>query len=75
MERGFTLGVMEENMKEIGEITKCMVKEYLPGQTEENMQASMLMIRNKDMENLFGQMVDLIKGIGYQANNMVKEGM
>ena len=33
------------------------------------------MIKSRDMENLFGQMEDLIREIGFLGNSMVKEYM
>ena len=46
----------EENIKVTGRIIKCMVMEYSHGQMAENTQVNMLMIKNKDMEDLYGLM-------------------
>lgn len=47
---------MEENIQASGGTTKCMVKEFLNGQTAEDMMANMLMIKKKDKEHLNGKL-------------------
>lgn len=45
-------GVMVKNMKVIGKIIKCMVKENLDGQMEDYIKENINMIKKMDKENL-----------------------
>ena len=75
MERGSILGVMEEDMKENGKTTKCMVKEHSLGLMVGNTLENTSMIKSKAMVSLFGLMEDHTKGIGLMENNMEREFM
>jgi hypothetical protein len=75
MEREFTLGVMVVNMKGNGKIIRCMAMVPSPGLMAESMWDSIMMIKNKAMENLSGLMEDHIKETGTMENNMEKEFM
>jgi len=60
MEKVFINGVMVENMRVNGKITKCMEKEHLHGQTGANISGNMIMIKNKAMVNFYGLMEEVI---------------
>lgn len=47
--------------------------EYLHGRMVENIKVNIWMIRNMDLVNSFGQMVECIKDFGKMVDNMVKE--
>jgi hypothetical protein len=51
---------MEDALKEIGKIIKCMEKVLLPGQMGESMKGNTTKIKNKAMDFLFGQMVEFM---------------
>ena len=57
-------GVMGDNMKENGKITKCTERESSHGRTVEDMMDSMLTIKKKAMESSFGPMEEATKGSG-----------
>jgi hypothetical protein len=67
-----TFGLMGDNIKECGKITKWTEEEYSFGQTGEDMKASMHMIKNKDTANLIGQMEDAIKEVGKMESRTEK---
>jgi len=48
----------------IGFLIKCMDKEYLNGKMVDVIWDNILMIKRKDWENFFGQMVENLKGNG-----------
>ena len=58
------LGLIIENMKESGELTKCMGKERLPGLMEESMWESMPKTRKRATESSSGLMEDAIEANG-----------
>ena len=60
MEKVFINGVMVENMRVNGKITKCMEKEHLHGQTGANISGNIIMIKNKATANFFGLTGDVI---------------
>ena len=47
-------GWMEEDTKEVGSIIACMVEDATAGQMEENMMVSIIWIKKKEKEYLFG---------------------
>ena len=55
MEQVHTNGSMEENSKELGSIIKCTEMESLHFLMEENTLVNFIMIKNKDMAFLLGQ--------------------
>ena len=52
---------------------KCKARGKLYGLMEENIMENILMIKNRDMESLFGRMVGGMKGNGWKGNRMGKE--
>jgi hypothetical protein len=68
----YTLGKMVGNMKENGEQTKCMVKEFLVGLMEGNISESIMKIKRKGLENLYFKMEEDIVGNGLMVNKLVK---
>jgi len=60
MAKVYINGVMVENMKANGKITKCMEKEHLHGQMGANISENMIMIKNKAMANFYGLTEDVI---------------
>lgn len=52
-----------------------MVQEYIVGQMVDHIMDNILMIKNKEMENIYGLMVDFMKVNGKMENNMVEENM
>ena len=75
MEREFILGVMVEDTKVNGKITKCTEKVHSHGQMEGSMLENILMIKSKVMGNSFGLMADHIRETGIMESNMVKVSM
>jgi hypothetical protein len=75
MEREFTHGPMQENMKENGELTKCMARVRSHGQTAVSILVSMPKIRRRAMVNSYGLMVDATGESGLTENNMGKDHM
>ena len=57
-------GLIKGNTMESGRIIRCTVRESLLGKMAESMMESTLMIRNKDMVYLHGQMEGSTKGTG-----------
>ena len=57
-------GQIIENMKETGELIKCMEKEPLTGPMEGSMSVSILRTRRKAMVNSFGLTVDATEESG-----------
>jgi len=47
-------GLMEEGTKVIGKTIICMEKEYILGKMVENMKEITLMIKNMDLECIYG---------------------
>ena len=47
-------GSMEEGTKEVGSIIACMAEDATAGQMEENMMVSIIWIKKKEKEYLFG---------------------
>ena len=72
MEKVFTLGPTTVSMKENGEPTKCTEKELSHGLMEENTSVSMLKIRKKATESLYGQTVAATEANGSTENSTVK---
>ena len=70
---GILFGKMENSTKVSGEMIRCMERVSLSGLTEEVMKESTLMIRNRAMENLHGQMVEAIRDSGKMGNKMEGE--
>lgn len=66
-------GVMVKNMKVIGKIIKCMVKENSDGQMEDYIKENINMIKKMDKENLLQMKIQDIKVAGRMENNMEKE--
>ena len=52
-----TNGLMEENSLVIGYAIRCMGRVYLPGLMEEDMKVTITMIKNRELECSYGQMV------------------
>jgi hypothetical protein len=65
-------GLIKDNMKEIGFLTKCMVTEYSPGQMDESMKVNILMTKKKDMEYSRGQIVENMMVSGSTENKRVQ---
>ena len=72
MGKVFTLGQIIENMKENGELIRCMVKVHLLGLMAEDISVNMLTIRSVVTENLFGLMEDVTEVNGLMVSNTVK---
>jgi hypothetical protein len=45
-----------------------MVRLFINGKMEENMKVTTLMIKNKELENIIGRMVDVFKENGWMEN-------
>ena len=60
----YILGQIKGNIMDNGKTIKCMGKECSHGKMEGCMMVSILMIRNKGMESLLGQMVGNMKDTG-----------
>ena len=73
MEKGNILGRMVRVTKAIELKIKCKARGKLYGLMEENIMENILMIKNRDMESLFGRMVGGMKGNGWKGNRMGKE--
>jgi hypothetical protein len=69
----FIIGPMEGHLKDIGNKTICMDKEFTSGQTVENMKEAIKMIGNKDLAYIHIQMEDAIKETGIMVSNTEKE--
>ena len=52
-----------------------MDKEFINGKMGENMQEIIKMIKNMDLVNITGTMVEYSKGIGLKERDQVKEGL
>ena len=74
-EAAFIYGKTKDDTKDIGRTIKCMAKDSLHGQMAGNMMDSMLMTREMDMENLYGQMEVYTRGLGKMGLNMGKESI
>lgn len=72
-EKVFTLGLTVENMKENGELTRCMEKEPLVGLMVVNILDNMLKTKSVVTVNSYGQIVDVTEENGLTVNNMEKE--
>ena len=72
MVTAFTYDKMGKNIKDIGQIIRCMEWEKLNGQMEENILVSILKIRNKAKELLNGKMEKSMWVSGKVVNNMEK---
>ena len=68
-----TYGWMDDNMKDIGKITKCMEEVSSSGLMVDAMMENMLLIRRKDVDNSVGQMEDVTREVGKMVNKMEKE--
>lgn len=64
---------MENSMKVIGKIIKCMEKVHLNGQMEEFMLANISKIKSMDLVEFNGLMVKYMKDIGEKVFKMEKE--
>ena len=71
MELAFINGAMEESLKEIGNIIKCMVEVNLNGKTVDNIMDNFLKTKNKALGNSYGQMAVNIMDSGWMENKMV----
>lgn len=56
------------NTKASGNIHKCMVREYADGLMAVVTKATTSKVKNKDMVNFTGQMVDVLREIGGMVN-------
>ena len=72
MEQVLTIGMMEENITVNGNKIKCMEKDILHGKMEEYIKVIILMIRNRDLENSYGQMVANFLVNGLMVNKKVQ---
>ena len=63
-------GVMGENMKENGNLIRCMEREHLDGLMGESIEVNIIMIRKRVRETFCGQMVGNILGDGKRESNM-----
>lgn len=70
---GITHGLMAVSTKVPGGITKCTEEVYFCGRMDVNMKGNMLMIKNKVMGNLVGQMGGHTKDSGRMVSKMGKE--
>lgn len=52
-----------------------MEQEYIVGQMVDHIMDNILMIKNKELENIYGLMEDIMKVNGKMENNMVEENM
>jgi len=52
-----------------------MEQVFINGLMVDNIMDIILMIKNKELENIYGLMVDIMKVIGLMVVNMVKENM
>ena len=66
-------GLMVNNMKVNGAITKCTAKERLSGKTRRNIKELSSMTREKAAEPLVGLMADNMLANGEPENNTVRE--
>lgn len=64
MDKVYTIGLMVVNIRGLGNIIKCKVKEYFNGQMEESILENIYKIKSMDMANLSGRMVENILVIG-----------
>lgn len=55
---------MEENIRVIGDIIKCMVMVFISGQMEEHIMVSIMRIKNMEGVNICGQMEGCLKESG-----------
>lgn len=69
------IGVMVEDMREIGATTRCMAMEYSHGVMEESIKESMSMIKKKEKGDLNGQIIDNILVNGRMESNMATENI
>lgn len=65
-------GLMIENMKVNGRLTRWMVRVHSIGLIRESMKESIRMVKSMDKVPLSGLMVKLMKVAGNMVNNMVK---
>lgn len=72
-EKELMCGPIKALIKDIGKITKCMVKGLLHGLMEGTTPVIMFEIKNMVLELLHGQMVLNISESGIKVNNMGKE--
>lgn len=68
-------GLMEEYMKEIGQIIRCMEKDYINGKMAEVMKDNIIMIKSMVMEFILGQMVEDMRDIGKMEKDKEKENI
>ena len=66
-------GNKERDMKESGLVIKCMERELYYGQMVKSTLENLSRIEDKDMDNLFGEMGELIVACGEQVNNTGKD--
>lgn len=64
MEKEYIYGQIIENMKESGNVIKCMVKEHLHGQMGESTLENIFKTRKKVTVNLSGLIIDAIEENG-----------
>jgi len=69
------VGQMENHMKVIGRIIKCMERELLNGQMEECMKETILKIKNKVWVRLLGLTEGLMKECGKMVCSTVWENI
>jgi hypothetical protein len=64
MGKEFIYGQTIENMKESGNVIKCMAKEHLHGLMAESTSGNILKTKKKVTVNLFGLIIDAIEENG-----------
>ena len=70
---GNMCGLIKDNIKGFGKITKCMEKVFLHGRTVEDIKVNTLLIKSKEKVYLFGQMEDHMMVNGKMESKMAKE--
>ena len=66
---------MEGRIKVTGRMIRCMEKEYLRGETEEDMKETITRIRSMVLAHSYGLMEDAMKEAGRTISSMAKESM
>lgn len=66
-------GLMVENMKDHGKITKCTEEEYSFGLTVEDMKENTSMTKSRDMVSSFGLMGEATRAVGETGSRTVVE--
>ena len=65
-------GLMGELTRAYGSKIKCMDRDNTPGQMEDDIRATTLMISSRAKEYLYGRMVEFMKEIGSKENSMAE---